>query len=134
MFEGGLPLNQPPYGFLVAIDMPAGDIAWRVPFGRGSDRIRRHPALDGVDVPDRLGTPGAPGAIVTGGGLVFAGGGENALYAFDKVTGDELWAGPLNERSTATPMTYQTPDGRQFVVIATGSGGNQELVAFAIPE
>ncbi|MEE2636919.1 MAG: PQQ-binding-like beta-propeller repeat protein, partial [Acidobacteriota bacterium] len=100
MFEGGLPLNQPPYGFLVAIDMPAGDIAWRVPFGRGSDRIRRHPALDGVDVPDRLGTPGAPGAIVTGGGLVFAGGGENALYAFDKVTGDELWAGPLNERST----------------------------------
>ena len=71
---------------------------------------------------------------MTGGGLVFAGGGENALYAFDKVTGDELWAGPLNERSTATPMTCQTPDGRQFVVIATGSGGNQELVAFAIPE
>ena len=134
MFEGGLPLNKPPYGFLVAIDMHEGDIAWRVPFGRGSERIRRHPALDGVDVPERLGTPGAPGAIVTRGGLVFAGGGENALYAFDKATGDELWAGPLNERSTATPMTYQTSDGRQFVVIATGSGGNQELVAFAISE
>lgn len=134
VFEGGLPLNKPPYGFLVAIDMQEGDIAWRVPFGRGSDRIRRHPALDGVEVPERLGTPGAPGAIVTAGGLVFAGGGENALYAFDKATGNELWAGPLNERSTATPMTYQTFDGRQFVVIATGSGGNQELVAFAIPE
>ena len=134
VFEGSLPLNKPPYGFLVAIDMHEGDIAWRVPFGRGSDRIRRHPALDGIEVPERLGTPGAPGAIVTAGGLVFAGGGENALYAFDKATGNELWAGPLNERSTATPMTYQTFDGRQFVVIATGSGGNQELVAFAIPE
>lgn len=133
-FEGGLPLSKPPYAFLVAVDMNTGEIAWRVPFGRGSDLIRQHPALEGVDVPERLGTPGAPGAIVTGGGLVFAGGGEDALYAFDKVSGEELWSGNLNERSTATPMTYQTADGQQFLVIATGSGGSQELVAFAIPE
>ena len=133
-FEGSLPLNKPPYAYLVAIDLNAGDIAWRVPFGRGSDRIRAHPALQDVDLPDRLGTPGAPGAIVTGGGLVFAGGGEDALYAFDKRTGRELWFGPLTERSTATPMTYQTRAGRQFVLIATGSGANQELVAFAVPE
>ena len=133
-FEGGLPLNKPPYAYLVAIDLHAGDIAWRVPFGRGSTLIREHPALQGIDLPARLGTPGAPGAIVTGGGLVFAGGGEDALYAFDKHSGRELWSGALPERSTATPMTYQTSGGRQFVVIATGSGRNQELVAFAIPE
>ena len=71
---------------------------------------------------------------MTGGGLVFAGGGEDALYAFDKRTGRELWSGPLLERSTATPMTYQTGAGRQFVLIATGSGANQELVAFALAE
>ena len=31
-------------------------------------------------------------------------------------------------------MTYRTsaPDGRQFVVIATGQGENAELVAFAV--
>ena len=133
-FEGSLPLNKPPYAFLVAIDLNAGDIAWRVPFGRGSDRIRTHPGLAAVDLPERLGTPGAPGAIVTRGGLVFAGGGEDALYAFDKRTGRELWFGALTERSTATPMTYQTRTGRQFVLIATGSGSNQELVAFAAPE
>ena len=133
-FEGSLPLNKPPYAYLVAIDLHAGDIAWRVPFGRGSDRLRQHPALQDVDLPDRLGTPGPPGAIVTGGGLVFAGGGEDALYAFDKRTGRELWSGPLLERSTATPMTYQTGAGRQFVLIATGSGANQELVAFALAE
>ncbi len=133
-FEGSLPLNKPPYAYLVAVDLNSGEIAWRVPFGRGSDRLRTHAGLTGVDLPERLGTPGAPGAIVTDGGLVFAGGGEDALYAFDKRTGREVWSGPLTERSTATPMTYQTSAGRQFVLIATGSGSNQELVAFATPE
>ena len=133
-FEDGIPLNKPPYAYLVALDLNSGDIAWRVPFGRGSDRLRAHPALGGVDLPDRLGTPGAPGSIVTRGGLVFAGGGEDALYAFDKRTGREVWSAPLTERSAATPMTYQTRGGRQFVLIATGSGANQELVAFATPE
>ena len=132
-FEGGIPLNKPPYAYLVAIDLDAGDIVWRVPFGRGSDGLRSRLASRGLDVPDRLGTPGAPGAIVTKGGLVFAGGGEDALYAFDKQTGRELWSTVLAERSTATPMTYQSSRGRQFVLIATGSGTTQELVAFAIP-
>ncbi len=133
-FEGGIPLNKPPYAYLVAVNLNEGNIAWRVPFGRGSDSLREHPALQGLDLPDRLGTPGAPGAIVTKGGLVFAGGGENALYAFDKYTGRELWFAELAQRSTATPMTYQSSRGRQFVLIATGSGTSQELVAFAMPE
>ena len=134
VFEGGIPLNKPPYAFIVAVDLNAGDIAWRVPFGRGSDGLRRHPALQGVDLPERLGTPGAPGSIVTRGGLIFVGGGENALYAFDKRNGEELWSGALEQRSAATPMTYVTAAGRQFVLIATGSGASQELVAFASPE
>ena len=92
--------------------------------------------VDGTvtSAPTTLGTPGAPGAIVTKGGLVFAGGGEDALYAFDKRAGREVWSAPLSERSTATPMTYRTGTGRQFVLIATGSGASQELVAFATPE
>ena len=133
-FENGIPLNKPPYAFLVAVDLSTGDIAWRVPFGHGSDTLRQHPALAGVELPERLGTSGAPGGIVTQGGLVFVGGGEDALYAFDKHTGEELWFGELAQRSTATPMSYRSSGGRQFVVIATGSGTSQELVAFAIPD
>lgn len=132
-FMDGLPLNKPPYGYLVAIDLDRGEIAWRVPFGKGSDALREHPALAGLALPDRLGTPGAPGSIVTKGGLVFAGGGEEALYAFDKRTGREIWSAPLPQRTTGTPMTYRSRSGRQFVLIATGSGSDQELVAFAIP-
>lgn len=30
-------------------------------------------------------------------------------------------------------MTYRTTDGRQFVVVATGSGENARLVAYALP-
>ena len=29
-------------------------------------------------------------------------------------------------------MTYRSASGRQFVLIATGSGSDQELVAFAM--
>ena len=107
-FENGIPLNKPPYAFIVAVDLSTGDIAWRVPFGHGSDTLREHPALAGVELPERLGTSGAPGAIVTKGGLIFVGGGEDALYAFDKHTGEELWFGELAQRSTATPMKSAT--------------------------
>ena len=132
-FERGLPLHKPPYAHLTAIDLNRGDIRWRVPFGKGSDFIRNHPALAGVKVPARLGTPGAQSAIVTGGGLVFIGGGDDALYAFDKDTGEEIWSGALPRRTSGNPITYRTRSGRQFVVIATGSGTDAALVAFALP-
>jgi quinoprotein glucose dehydrogenase len=128
-FMDGLPLLKPPYGHLTAIDLHRGEIAWRVPIG-DMPSVRQHPALKGVPLPERLGAPGAPGAIVTGGGLVFVGGGDQALNAVDALTGDLVWRAPLGERTTATPMTYRS-GGRQFVLIATGSGESAELVAFA---
>lgn len=132
-FGDGLPLNKPPYAELVAIDMHRGAEVWRVPFGFGEPTLRNHPSLQGVALPDRLGTPGTPGSIVTAGGLVFAGGGERALFAFDKRTGREVWHAPLPRRTTGTPMTYRSSSGRQFVLITTGSGTDQELLAFAVP-
>jgi quinoprotein glucose dehydrogenase len=132
-FMEGLPLLKPPYGHLTAIDLNRGEIAWRVPFG-DTLSLRSHPALKGVPLPPKLGVSGAPGAIVTGGGLVFVGGGDMALNAVDAKTGETLWRGELKQRTTATPMTYRTggTDGRQFLVIATGSGEHAELVAFAL--
>ncbi len=130
-FEGrmpSLPLFKPPFGELVAIDLNTGAIRWRVPAG-DMPSVREHPLLAGVELPARLGSPGAPGAIVTKGGLVFVGGGDTALRAFDKTDGRELWALDLPRRTTGTPMTYRSPAGRQFVVIATGSGSDAALVA-----
>ena len=130
---GGIPLISPPYAYLAAIDLNQGEIAWRVPFGEGSRSIRVHPLLRGVDLPERLGTPGSNGPMVTGGGLVFLGGGDPYLYAFDKATGEEVWRGETTFRTSGNPMTYRTRSGRQFVVIATGAGPDAALVAFALP-
>ncbi len=131
----GLPISNPPYGTLTAIDMTTGEIAWQEPVGDRPD-MRRHPALAGVDLPERLGVAGAPGPITTAGGLVFLTGGGDVLYAFDAETGDVLWEASLPGRGYANPMTYGTLDGRQFVVIATGGGATVPavLVAFSLPE
>ena len=95
----GLPIVKPPYGELVAINLNTGSIAWRVPFG-DTPSIRNHPALQGVTLPARLGVAGAPGVIVTKGGLVLGGGADTALYAFDKTTGQEIWRAELPRRSS----------------------------------
>ncbi len=128
-FHGGIPLTKPPYAHLTAIDLNRGEIAWRVPFGDDA-RLRANPALAGVKLPDRLGATGPMGAIVTKGGVIFAGGGDTTFYAFDAATGKELWSFPMTRRTTATPMTYQAA-GKQFLVIASGSGSNATLTAFS---
>ena len=130
-FMEGLPLNKPPYGHLTAIDLNRGEIAWRIPFG-DTPGLRAHAALKGVRLPEPLGASGPPGAIVTGGGLVFVGGGDVAFHAIDKASGRELWSAPLGRRTGATPMTYRSRAGRQFVVIAVGSGRDASLMAFAL--
>ncbi|HUR21046.1 MAG TPA: pyrroloquinoline quinone-dependent dehydrogenase [Vicinamibacterales bacterium] len=128
---GGLPIVKPPYGELVALDLGRGEIAWRVPFGDTAS-VRTHPLLSNVKLPDRLGSAGAPGVIVTKGGLILGGGGDMFLYAFDKASGAELARFALQRRASATPMTYRAKSGRQFIVMATGAGANAALVAWAL--
>lgn len=128
----GLPVQSPPYGTLTAYDLTVGDIAWQVPIG-DTRSVRQNPALAGVPLPDRLGVSGAPGPIVTRGGLIFVTGGGDVLYAMDSRTGEELWSHDLGQDGYANPMTYRAGDGRQYVVIATGRGSGTRLMAFALP-
>jgi quinoprotein glucose dehydrogenase len=129
-FHDGIPLLKPPYAHLTAIDLNEGKINWQVPFG-DDERLRAHPALKGVALPPKLGAPGVQGAIVTKSGLVFVGGGDAALHAVDKETGEELWKCRLPRRTSGTPMTYSF-GGKQYVVIATGAGADTVLIAFSL--
>ena len=78
---------------------------------------------------------------MTAGGLVFTAGTlDPSIYAFDVVTGQQLWRATLPTSARATPMTYRGRDGRQFLVVAAGGHGIDEgaplgdyVVAFALP-
>ena len=127
----GLPLTSPPYAVLTAVDLNRGEIAWRVPLGEGSAALRQHALLKGVTLPDRLGSPNnRGGAMVTRSGLVFIGGGDGYFYAFETRTGREVWRTKIPYPNTANPMTYRTRSGRQFIVVATGSGAENRLIAY----
>lgn len=132
-FIDGVPILKPPYAHLVAIDLNRGDIAWKVPFGDAPE-IRSQPALKGVPLPDRLGAVGPPGVIVTKSGVIFAGGNDMALSAFEARDGRELWRYVLPRQATATPMTYLDANGQQVVVVATGRGEDTSLVAFRLAQ
>ncbi len=94
--------------------------------------MRNHPLLKGVTLPERLGSPANGGSILTGGGLIFIGGGDGYLYALDKTNGRELWRGKLPYINAENIMTYRTRAGHQFVLTSTGAMADAALVAFSL--
>lgn len=135
----GAPCSPPPWGTLTAIDLESGRVTWERPFGSVA-------GLTGVSDSARWGSPNLGGAMVTAGGIVFAAGAlDQRLHAYDVETGAELWSALLPAGVHASPMTYVTASGRQFVVVAAGghrelfaaSGGRDKpgdyVVAFALP-
>ncbi|MFN2397083.1 MAG: pyrroloquinoline quinone-dependent dehydrogenase [Gemmatimonadaceae bacterium] len=120
------PCQKPPWGWLNAVDLKTGEIAWRVPLGGAT------------------GAWNLGGSIVTAGGLVFIGGTNDSRFrAFDARNGKQLWETPLESSGHATPMTYLgTKTRKQFVVIAAGGGGflskrehgvSDVLAAYSLP-
>jgi quinoprotein glucose dehydrogenase len=126
-----LPINKPPYGTLVAIDLNSGEHKWQVTIG-DNPAIRNHAILKNLNLPP-LGVSGAPGPIVTAGGLLFLSGGGSTLYAINSENGATLWSSELGQGAYSVPMTYRTKAGTQFVVIATGAAAGAKLIAFALP-
>ena len=128
----GLPCIKPPWGLLTAVDLAAGTNRWSVPLGSMAA------FGDGATIP--AGSVSLGGPIVTASGLVFiAGTFDSAIRAFDITSGRELWKGRLPTGGHATPVTYESPTGRQFVVIAAGGHAKvteeplgDSLVAFSI--
>jgi len=126
-----IPVLKPPYGTLSAIDLKNGTLRWQIAAG-DLPEIRRHPRLRALGLPP-LGIAGAPGPLLTAGGLLFFTGGGRVLYAVEAAHGTTVWSWDLGRIGYANPMTYRTAEGRQFVLIASGQGAGAELVAFALP-
>ena len=119
--------------------MHTGDYAWQVPLGEYPELVAK-----GLR---NTGSENYGGPIVTAGGLVFIGAtnADRKFRAFDKATGKLLWETVLPGPGRATPAMFEV-NGRQFVVIATGTAGGSgaatqggplqgaKYVAFALPE
>lgn len=115
----GVPCNEPPWSMLHLYDLKTDEPVWNRP----------------------LSEPSSGGPLATEGALVFtAGTADGSLRAHQLYLGEELWSTSLPAGGQATPMTYETASGRQFLVIAAGgsealgSETGDYLVAYALPE
>jgi quinoprotein glucose dehydrogenase len=152
----GLSIFKPPYVRMTALNLNDGTRAWMVPLGDGP----RQKVIDmGVPDPGPLGGGAYTGPLVTK-TLLFVGlrGSEAAdlvfapttaavadiiesrardvvappeLRALDKRTGATVASVRLEVPPTGSPMTYMA-NGRQFIVLAYGTGSNSGVVGLAL--
>ncbi|MEH6515156.1 MAG: pyrroloquinoline quinone-dependent dehydrogenase [Halioglobus sp.] len=129
-----LPCSPPPWGTIAGIDLATGELLWQVPLGTTRD-------LAPFPVWFIEGAPNTGGPMSTASGLTFiAATTDFFLRAFDTMTGEELWSARLPTGGHATPMSYQTESGKQFVVIAAGghysfgTPPSDHIMAFALED
>ena len=130
----GLPLLKPPYGRITAIDLNTGEHLWWIPNGDSPDYVKEHPALQDIDIPP-TGKGTHATALVTKTLLIYGEGrgGAPLLHAVDKRTGQELATVELPAPTNTAPMTF-VHDGKQYIVVAIGSGEHPgSLVALRLP-
>jgi quinoprotein glucose dehydrogenase len=141
----GLPVYKPFYSGLAAYDMNTGEKLWDHPVGQTPARIRNHPLLKGVEVPNTGGT-GMSIQMVMGDLLVQTSEdlrgeaevdekGMPVLNARDKRTGQVIAAVELPIPGQYGMMTYMH-GGKQYIVVQAGSARRNQpgsLVALALP-
>lgn len=129
----GIPCQAPPWGYVAGVDLRTGKIAYRHKNGTVQD-------MTPFPLPLKVGVPGIGGPLLTRGGVAFlAAAVDNYLRAYDVTSGRQLWQARLPAGGQATPMTYSTQDGKQYVVIVAGGHGSigtkpgDYVIAYTLP-
>ena len=130
---------------LSAFQMNTGERIWSLPVGETPERVRDHPLLAGVDVPNSGGV-GWSIQMVMGDLLVqtralsqgeaqYEPDAPLELHARDKMTGEILGSVPLPAPGQYGMMTYMH-EGKQYIVVQIGSFRTDfpgALVAYTLP-
>ena len=130
----GLPIYKPPYSRIVAIDMNTGEHLWEALNGETPERIRNHPALRNVDLPNtgqtsRAVTMATKTLLLTAEGS----GGASVLHALDKASGARIGTVDLPAPGQYGMMGYMH-EGRQYIVVQiAGRDLPGSLVALRLP-
>jgi alcohol dehydrogenase (cytochrome c) len=69
------------------------------------------------------------GAVVTAGNVVFYGTLDGWFKAADATSGRELWKFKVGSGVVGAPITYRGPDGKQYVAVYAGIGGDWFLLS-----
>jgi alcohol dehydrogenase (cytochrome c) len=96
------------YSAVRAIDVTTGDVRWEY----------------------KVGVPSMAGATSTASGLVFTGNQEGDFTALDAGTGKKLWSYNTGANIYGAAATTYVLDGRQWVLIPSGT----KVIAFALPK
>jgi len=120
---------KPPWMTMTAYDLNTGDQMWQVPVGDVEGLVER--GVTGTGAASLRGGPS-----VTEGGLIFVAT-ESKVRAYDRETGEELWAADTPSPVEGVPAIYEV-GGKQFIAIGAGSAGRSSgatraYVAFALP-
>lgn len=123
----GVPCNKPPWGWLAAVDLNEGSLAWKVPTGE----------KDGVVGLASLGPP-----LLTASGLLFhSGTADQKLRVHDARTGAVLAQFDLPAGLHGGPITYRlSPGGKQYLVVAPGGHARlgtklgDWVIAYTLPD
>jgi quinoprotein glucose dehydrogenase len=119
----GLPLLNPPYNRVTAIDLNRGEKLWTVAAGDTPDNIRNNPALAGLTIP-RTGSAARPAVLATK-TLLFVTEGwatKPVLHVHDKKTGAQIADIPVAGWISGSPMSYEV-NGTQYIAVWVGRGG-----------
>jgi quinoprotein glucose dehydrogenase len=116
-----VPCYEPPYGVIAVMDLNTNKLLWKHPIGTMKDS---GPFGVSSGMPFNVGTPVQGASVTTRGGLIFHGGAmDKTIRAYDLRTGKVKWEAPLPASAHASPMSYMTSKGKQYVILTVPNPG-----------
>ncbi len=113
----GVPLNKPPWGILVAIDIINKKKKWIVPHGS-------YPLIDHIPLDKPTGSEIFGSPVILSTGIIFmAGTDDKKIRAYDLENGNQIWEDKLPYSSYGS-LIVANYENSQFLIVNSSSGSN----------